>query len=129
MILAFSLQSFSQALMFGPEMLAFHAVFLVWCAVFVVHLSRPGRRESTRMVLTLLAVICGLLAPLHQYCRDYGILLRLREAGGYANSYQLVDEQLLCLRGTLTILGTAILFLIVSIWTWRMPRPGQAGGD
>lgn len=111
--------------MYGPEMLVFHAVFVAWIIIFFVHLGRARLRSITSVLLYSLAILCGMLAPLHHACRDQELMSRALGASSL-HVVQTLEHDLQVSRGSLIILITAIIFLILSTWALLMPRPERS---
>ena len=121
------LENLSRALVFGPEMLLFHAVFIAWIVIFTIHLRRPHGRATTGVLLYSLAILCGMLAPLHGFLRDWN-LARVIGFSGALGPMEWSEFESSKSLGSLIIATTSVLLLTLSTWAWLMPRPERRDG-
>ena len=112
--------------MFGPEMLLFHAVFVAWIVIFLIHVRKVAARYWTSKVLMSLSMFTGMLAPFHYFLRMLLVTLMFSGSGA-VDPTSWIDLQANLTMGCTVVGLTAMIFLGLSTWAWMMPRPADDG--
>ena len=120
------IQEISRSLLYGPEMLLFHAAFVAWVVIFVIHLRKGASRHWTSKILMSLTIFSGMLAPFHYFLRVL-VVNRMLASSGVVDPMSWADLQSNLTLGCVIMGLTSMFFLALSTWAWMMPRPAAGG--
>lgn len=115
------IQEISRSLLYGPEMMLFHAAFVAWIVIFVIHLRKGTSRHWSSKVLMSLTIFTGMLAPFHYSLRVL-VVNRMLASSGVVDPMSWADLQANLTLGCVIMGLTSMVFLALSTWAWIIPR-------